>query len=71
MGFGLSGSDHRSQMNNADVVVAWIDKTTGTPRAVDYRLRDFSQVVCKDTFNLTSVYVNTPPNVIDIYDNWR
>ncbi|XP_014666234.1 PREDICTED: protein Skeletor, isoforms B/C-like isoform X2 [Priapulus caudatus] len=53
MSFGLSGSNHSSQMVGADVVVAWIEKSTGAARAVDYSLRDRSQCsgqsgVCPD-----------------------
>ena len=43
MAFGLSGSDDRYQMLNADVIVVdWRDGQD--PRAIDYKLTSLAQV---------------------------
>lgn len=38
MAFGLGKDDSRSDMENADAVVAWVDRQTGQVHAVDYYL---------------------------------
>ena len=44
MSFGLSGSDNRTLMDGSDVVVAWMDAITMTPKVVDYNLQSKAQV---------------------------
>lgn len=43
MSFGLSGSEHSSQMIGADVVVAYIDKIRGF--AIDYNITSLAPVI--------------------------
>lgn len=38
MAFGLGKDDSRSDMNNADAVVTWVDRTSGQVHAIDYFL---------------------------------
>ena len=44
MGFGISGRDSSTYMVGADATIAWLDKTTGRPDAVDYHLAGRFQV---------------------------
>ena len=44
LGFGISGSDSRSSMLGADVVIGWIDKDTNRARVEDYYLSQYGQV---------------------------
>ena len=44
LGFGLSGSDTRTSMFGADVVIGWIDKDTNMAMAEDYYLSQYGQV---------------------------
>ncbi|XP_014662292.1 PREDICTED: protein Skeletor, isoforms B/C-like [Priapulus caudatus] len=53
LSFGLSGSMTATSMISSDAIVAWIDKTTAQPRAMDYNLGAYSQCanmrgVCPD-----------------------
>lgn len=56
MAFGLGKDDSKSDMNNADAVVAWVDRQTGQVHATDYFLGSKAQCVndpkhgsCPDT----------------------
>ncbi|XP_071540414.1 protein Skeletor, isoforms B/C-like isoform X1 [Panulirus ornatus] len=54
MAFGTSGTSSRSVMVNGDVVIAWLDQTTGRGVAQDYYLTDKAQCqggrgACPDT----------------------
>lgn len=44
MGFGLSGSNMRTEMVGADVSIAWVDSAAGMPNAQDYYLTARSPV---------------------------
>lgn len=45
MAFGLGKDDSKSDMNNADAVVTWVDRNTGQVHAVDYFLGSKQQCV--------------------------
>lgn len=45
MAFGLGKDDSKSEMNNADAVVTWVDRNTGQVHAVDYFLGSKQQCV--------------------------
>lgn len=47
MAFGLGKDDSKSDMNNADAVVAWVERQTGQVQAIDYFLGAKQQ--CKQT----------------------
>ncbi len=44
LGFGLSGSDSRTQMVESDVTVAWLNEPGTEAYAVDYYLSAYQQV---------------------------
>ncbi len=45
MAFGLSGNQHRTKMIGGDVTIAWVDRGTGQPHAIDYYLESRHQVL--------------------------
>lgn len=45
MAFGLGKDDSKSDMQNADAVVAWVDRTSGQVHAIDYFLGGKAQCV--------------------------
>lgn len=45
MSFGISGFSDATKMLDADVSVAWLDKTSGQPFVKDYKLNAYSQVI--------------------------
>lgn len=45
MAFGLSANWYQSRMVGGDVTIAWVDRGTGQPHAVDYFLESKHQVI--------------------------
>lgn len=50
LAFGISGSSSATLMIGSDVAVVWFDPSDSQPRAVDYQLNDYSQVIAILTF---------------------
>lgn len=48
MAFGLGKDDSKSEMNNADAVVAWVERATGQVHATDYFLGSSKQQCVND-----------------------
>lgn len=48
MAFGLGKDDSKSEMNNADAVVAWVDRQSGQVHATDYFLGSSKQQCAND-----------------------